>query len=351
MTAASVTIVVRTMGRPQLARAIASLRAQTHPALEVVLVIANPAFVPDASLVAPPVRALAFGVPLSRPLAANRGLAAAATDYVGLLDEDDWLEPVHVASLVAALAANPGYALAYSDTVIAGQPPAVMSRGYWKLRFQDYPVFTINAALFSRQLLAAGCRFDAGLDLVEDWDFWLQCAQITDFLHVPVATACYDPASGTSGTGRDANRDDSRSGPAKALLREKWEQRYRAIEAAGAKALEHAGALIEAGEIDGARDRLLAALHVDPGNPMLLNRLARCMLRRGESRIALAALRRACDVDRRSLELRLQLALLEHACGERDAATRSLDAARALATDAAGAARLASAAATIAGTR
>jgi hypothetical protein len=41
--------------------------------------------------------------------------------------------PGHVAALDAALNADPGYTLAYSDTVIAGERPAVMSRGYRKL--------------------------------------------------------------------------------------------------------------------------------------------------------------------------------------------------------------------------
>jgi hypothetical protein len=60
-------------------------------------------------------------------------------------------------------------------------------------------------------------------------------------------------------------------------------------------------------------------------------------------------LRRACDVDRGSLDLWLQRAWLEHLCGERDAALKSLGCARSLATDAASEARVASVAAGIGG--
>jgi hypothetical protein len=345
----SVAIIVRTIGHPHLARAIASLRAQTHASLAVILVIANPAFTPAPALVDGGVRVIPTDVWLPRPLAANRGLDAARADLIGFLDEDDWLAPGHVAALVAALAAHPGYALTYSDTVIAGAAPVVMSRGYWKLRFQDFPVFTINAALFASHLAASGCRFDPDLDLVEDWDFWLQCAERTDFLHVRGATAHYDPASGTSGTGHADNRDPMKSRHDKALLGRKWVARYQAIDAASATALRLANERIAAGAHDAGRELLLTALGVDPGNPLLLNRLALCLRHLGDPRTALAAMRRACDVDRRTSELWLQLALLCHECGERIEAAQALEHARTLPMDAAVEARLAAAAATIEG--
>ena len=339
-----VAIIVRSIGHPHLARAIASLRAQTHANLATILVIANPAFAPEPTLAGAGVEVIPTDIWLPRPLAANRGLDAARAGFIGFLDEDDWLAPDHVTTLVAALDANPGYALAYSDTVIAGEPPAIMSRGYWKQRFQDFPVFTINAALFASSLVASGCRFDPDLDLVEDWDFWLQCAEKTDFLHVGAATANYDPASGTSGTGHADNRDPTKSRQDKAMLGHKWLTRYRAIDAASAQALRVADERIAASAYEAGRDGLLAALRIDPGNPMLLNRLAACLRRVGDPRTALAAMRRACDVDRRASELWVQLALLNHECGDRAEAARVLAYARSLAMDATGEARLAAAA-------
>ena len=347
MSSPSVAIIVRTIGHPHLARALASLRMQTHADLAVILVIANPAFAPDLSLIGAGVHAIPTDTWLPRPLAANRGLDAADAAFIGFLDEDDWLAPDHVAALVAALNADPGYALAYSDTVIAGERPAVMSRGYWKLRLQDFPVFTIHAALFASSLVTSGCRFDPDLDLVEDWDFWLQCAEKTDFLHVGVATAHYDPASGSSGTGHAGNRDAMKSRQDKAMLGHKWLARYRALDAASAKALRLADERIAAGAHEHGREVLLTALRVDPGNPMLLNRLALCLRRLGDLRSALAAMRRACDVDRKTPDLWLQRVLLSHECGERAEAARSLAYARTLAMDAGLEARLAAAAVAI----
>jgi hypothetical protein len=346
----SVTIIVRTIGHPRLPRALASLAAQTHANLATLVVVADPAFALPPALVTERVTVLPTTVRLPRPLAANRGLDHARGDYIGFLDEDDWLAPAHVATLVAALESDRGYALAYGDTVIASEPPTTMSRGYWKQRFQDFPVFTIHGALFASRLVAAGCRFDPGFDLVEDWDFWLQCAELTDFLHVPVATAYYDPVTGTSGTGQAENRDPSRSERGKARLAAKWLARYRALEDASREALQRAATLIAANDFAGARSVALTALQADPGNPLLLNRLALALVRLGDRAAALAALRRACDVDRGAFDLWLQRAWLEHVCGERDAAMKSLDCARSLATDEASTARVASVAAGIAGT-
>ena len=101
------------------------------------------------------------------------------------------------------------------------------------------------------------------------------------------------------------------------MLGHKWLTRYRAIDATSAQALRVADERIAASAYEAGRDGLLAALRIDPGNPMLLNRLAACLRPVGDPRTALAAMRRACDVDRRASELWVQLALLNHECGDR----------------------------------
>jgi tetratricopeptide (TPR) repeat protein len=343
MSQSSAAIIVRTVGHARLGQAILSLRMQTHRNLRIVLVLANPDFTPDPALIDARIDVVTTDTWLPRPQAANRGLDAARADFIGFLDEDDWLAPTHVATLVSALAAKSGFALAYSDTVIVSEPREVMSRGYWKRRFAKYPVFTIHAALFDSRLVAQGCRFDPHLDLMEDWDFWLQCAEKTDFLHVHEATAYYDPTTGTSGTGRITNLDYWSSDIAKIQLRGKWIAKYRAIEDASREALTQAEALIASRELYRARVLLVSALQVDPGNPSLLNRLSLCLHGLGDPVSALKALRRACDVDRSSFKLWLQKALLEHACGKGTAATHSLQVAQSLARSSTAIAKLASA--------
>jgi glycosyltransferase involved in cell wall biosynthesis len=339
----SAAIIVRTVGHARLGQAISSLHRQTYDNLRIVLVLANPDFRPDPTLLDERVEVVSTDRWLPRPQAANRGLDAARADFVGFLDEDDWLAPTHVATLVSALAGKSGGALAYSDTVIVGEPQEVMSRGYWKRRLAKFPVFTIHAALFASSLVAQGCRFDTHLDLMEDWDFWLQCAEKTDFLHVREATAYYDPTTGTSGTGRITNLDYWSSDIAKIQLRGKWIAKYRAIEASSREALTQAEILIASKNLERARVLLIGALQIDPGNPALLNRLSLCLHGLGDPALALKALRRACDVDRNSFRLWLQTALLEHACGKQRAAARTLQVAQNLATSAAAKAKLASA--------
>ena len=107
MQAATVAIIVRTIGHRHLTRAIASLLAQTHANLEIMLVVARPECDTKPSLLDPRVRVINTAVSLPRALAANRGLEATHADLIGFLDEDDWLAPAHVETLVAALTALP----------------------------------------------------------------------------------------------------------------------------------------------------------------------------------------------------------------------------------------------------
>jgi len=68
---------------------------------------------------------------------------------------------------------------------------------------------------------------------------------------------------------------------------------------------------------------------VDPGNPLLLNRLAACDRQTGDVAGIVRALRRACDSDRKAFRMRLELAALEQRLGNSD---RAQNLARHLAT-------------------
>lgn len=58
-----------------------------------------------------------------------------------------------------------------------------------RLLAQNY--IPIHAVLFSRTLLDLGCRIDESIDMFEDWDFWIQSSQFTDFLLVDGVSAVY----------------------------------------------------------------------------------------------------------------------------------------------------------------
>ena len=87
----------------------------------------------------------------------------------------------------------------------------------------------IHSVLFSRGLVEQGCHFDESFDIYEDWDFWLQVSQHTDFIHIDKQTAFYR-AGGDSDTATD---DDSLRfqpehplGKARAQLFSKWKNEW-----------------------------------------------------------------------------------------------------------------------------
>jgi GT2 family glycosyltransferase len=192
-----ISVIVRTTGRPELAEALASLAAQQYRPLEVILVDANGRGLPEAVARCGdlPVIAVSTGEPLRRPVAANRGLSASHGAFLLFLDDDDWIDPDHISSLVSALLAEPRCLAAYSSTRKAdrhGNPlPELFDRDYDPVLLKRDNYIPIHAMLFARALLEAGCRFDETLDIYEDWDFWLQASRYTGFLHLDRVSAYY----------------------------------------------------------------------------------------------------------------------------------------------------------------
>jgi tetratricopeptide (TPR) repeat protein len=323
-------IIVRSMGRPELRDALASLAAQTYPELEIVLVDAtggrHPP--PPAACGAHRVRFVEGTVPRSRPVAANAGLDAATGDYIGFLDDDDALDPAHVSVLVAALEAHPEFAVAYSaarEVDAEGVLVQVRAEPYSRfLLFQDSYVM-LQAALF-REHLRRGCRFDAAFDVFEDWDFWLQASTLTDFLSVAQETVIYRSSLGQSGLGRGANRDPAVVETYRRRISAKWQaaaeraareldEAYRAAESAfvqqdhaRAEALAgavlarygyHPGALTLAGtlaalrgEFARAAEHFALAVRECPSDPDAHFNLAQALERAGRVSAAVAAYRR-----------------------------------------------------------
>jgi len=223
-----VTVIVRSLGRPQLSRALASVAAQSYPALEVVCVNArgpdHPALAPATGRV--PVRQVGGEGPLGRSRAANLGLAAAAGEFLAFLDDDDWFLEHHVATLMEALEAHPGVRAAYADAEGVAEDGTVVhtfAQPFCHARLLVGNFIPIDAALFARSLLAEGCAFDESLEVYEDWDFWLQLAERTPFVRVPrVGTRC--ATDGGSGVG--LNADPERQRVARQRIYEKWRHHW-----------------------------------------------------------------------------------------------------------------------------
>ena len=192
-----VSIICRTVGRPELDQALASVAAQDYGNLQLVLVNAacgDPAGLPD-SLPEIQLKLVNPDSPLDRAAAANWGLRAADGELLMFLDEDDWIDAGHVSGLVQALQGQDTYQAAYSNTAKM-DPAGEKQTGLFNLDF-DINVLRrdnfipIHAMLFSRELVEKGCQFEESLAIYEDWDFWLQLSMHTEFLHVHQLTAFY----------------------------------------------------------------------------------------------------------------------------------------------------------------
>jgi hypothetical protein len=233
-----VSIIVRSMARPTLSEALDSIIHQTYPHIEIVVVNAlgsgHPP--PDMRSGRFPSRFIDHGQALDRSAAANAGLEAARGRYLGFLDDDDLLFPRHVAAIIDALQRQTRVRVAYSGVRMVayqanGAPcfEALYNQPFDlpSLRAQNY--IPMHAVLFDRALWAAGCRFDESLALYEDWDFWLQLAQHSEFLHVNQVTACYRNF-GHSGFGFDQQADAAKIAAGRAALFEKWRKIWSGAE-------------------------------------------------------------------------------------------------------------------------
>lgn len=327
-----VSLIVRTMGRAELTRALAALANQSYAAIQVVLVVATPEWSPAANVASDKITVVAPGLRLPRPQAANAGLAAARGNWIGFLDEDDWIEPDHVAGLMQnANAARPSRIL-YSDlTVHDGTRHFVRSVGYWKRKQAESPIASINSFLIERSLVERdGCRFDPSFELLEDWDFLVQCAEHSDLFHVANASAHYAAEAGTSGGGFGANRNFSRLQPFIEKMNAKWGRQYVELAAFADQALAQGHAARKQGDWRRAEVHARAGLARDPGNPFLLNLLSYCRLQAGDRDGVVTALRRACDSEPNSFALQFDLAAIEYRYGDKQRAPGILAKARML---------------------
>ena len=206
-----VSILIRSTDRPELGHALASVAAQTYPAIEVVIVNAAGTGVSAAPAEFPFSVRVFNKQPLKRSLAANVLLDAAQGRWGLFLDDDDWLAPGHIERLAEAMTAIPKLTAAYAG-VSCVEADAAADSGFKEVRRFDDPYdpvrlmvenyIPINAVLFDLETTRGpfGKRFDPDFELFEDWDFWLQLQALGPFWHVSGVSAFYR-IHGNSGIG------------------------------------------------------------------------------------------------------------------------------------------------------
>ncbi len=229
-----VSIICRSIGRADLVQALAAVAAQTYPNLEIILVDALGKGLGDVASHCGKARLVQIGngQRYRRAAAANAGLDAATGEYLLLLDDDDWIAPNHIESLVNRLRSEVQYKAAYSNTQKTDHSGKICKHVFGNafdpvLLMRDNFI-PIHAMLFQRSLLAH-CRFDEAFDIYEDWDFWLQLNQHTAFAHVDAITAFYREGGDSETAAIDTRvryRNDSVLGKGRAAIFTKWMPRW-----------------------------------------------------------------------------------------------------------------------------
>ncbi len=212
MPAMLASVIVRTMGRPSLRDALASVVDQRRDDVEVIVVDAR-GDLPKPAGTPLPVRWLSLGRRLHRSVAAQTGLEAVNTRWAIFLDDDDLMLAGHLDKLLTALAEHPQAVLAHTGVELVGQGAFAGRTGVFDQAFQPWELLLgnrlpIHAAMFDAQRARqAGQRFDVALDVYEDWDFWLQLSLLGAFVHVPGVSARYFVGDDSSDAHRNGYGD------------------------------------------------------------------------------------------------------------------------------------------------
>ena len=230
-----VSIICRTIGRAELEKTLNSISKQTHPNVELVLVDAGAKGLPAiaSSFEEINLKFVAAENLLTRPQAANAGLDAASGDFLMLLDDDDWIADDHLEGLVKFSANHQNAKAVYSSTqkiTHQGEPMEVFfSRAFDPVLLMHDNYIPIHSMLFHKSLLDHGCRFDEGFDIFEDWDFWLQLSQHTNFKHLDKITAFYREGGDSQTSAKDSHSRYDNSGlvgKGRSALFSKWLERW-----------------------------------------------------------------------------------------------------------------------------
>ncbi|HSC22895.1 MAG TPA: glycosyltransferase [Casimicrobiaceae bacterium] len=309
-----VSIVVRSMARPSLADALASIGAQDYDRVEALVVAACGAThpLPPAMVGAHRVRFVEGDAPRSRPQAANVGLDAAEGEWITFLDDDDVLLPSHVSGLMEAQR-NAGDCLVVHTLArarFADGSDQTVGQPFAPIELYERNFIHLSMAIVARELVARGCRFDETLEILQDWDFFIQCAQHTRFHFEPRQTFEWRADVGTSGAGGGANQDDARFAKFRDRIYAKWQSRYGALVDDVAARLADANDVAKRGDLAGAEAICRDVLAMSQNDPFALNLLA--MLQRSAGRLddAIATQRLACAVRPGDASLAHNLALL-----------------------------------------
>jgi LmbE family N-acetylglucosaminyl deacetylase len=220
-----VSVIIRSVGRPELTDALNSVALQTFSNIEVVLVNAKGSGHVEVGHWCGrfPLRMVGSGEKMTRSRAANTGLDSATGDYLIFLDDDNWFEPDHIQNLVMAIRQHPKFSAVYSGVKCVDEMKRpvqqVFDSAFDSTQLLAQSFMPIHAVLFCRKILDLGCRADESFDVNADWDFSIQMSQHGDFLRVAGHSAV---CRATEQTGAGASQNNEIAGRGDGPIYKKW---------------------------------------------------------------------------------------------------------------------------------
>lgn len=204
-----VSVIIRSMDRPTLTRALDSLALQTYPNIEVLVVNAKGGLHTEIGSRCgrfPLTLINQAGMPLTRSQAGNTGLTCVCGVFLSFLDDDDTFDPDHFSCLLSAYKESGEGTMVYSAIrcIDRSDPERkilnVFSDCYEEGKLLAGNFIPIHAPLVPTQIVRQKqICFDESLDVYEDWDFWLQIEKHLHFVLINQVTATYY-LGGSSGT-------------------------------------------------------------------------------------------------------------------------------------------------------
>lgn len=202
-----VSVIIRTCNRVTfLKKAIESVKRQTYPNIEIVVVedgvnCSEELLCREYSDLN--IKYFATGSKVGRTKVGNLGLEKAQGQYFNFLDDDDILFENHVASLVKSLQ-NSEYKVAYSiaeeSQIVAKKESGEIKEKRKLVRYAQpfnrillyhSNYIPIQSIMFERTLYEQLGGFDENLDVLEDWDLWVRYSTLTDFVFYNEITSLY----------------------------------------------------------------------------------------------------------------------------------------------------------------
>ena len=307
-----VSILIRSMDRPTLDRAITSAVSQTWPNVEVVVIAACGSV--HRALPSPQncrdIRLIIRDGKLPRPEAANVALESARGEWLNFLDDDDELMPTHVETLMNA---RGDARIVYSRAQVRdrnGNATGFCGVAFLPSRFRYDTPTVPNAMMFHRSLVDEGARFDPAFSIYEDHDFFINLAARAPMRFVDEETCIWNAHDGESGLGHGANSGVARRGELSERIRTKWAAQFDRWDNTPGSLLQAGQALLKNGDIAAAHDALERALRQTPNDINALNLCGMANLHSGNvqraEQLVSSALKRAPG----SAALRENLALV-----------------------------------------